>query len=572
MTPPTQFSSAILLFVYLICPTLRSEARDLRSEATTPATLSLISPDEIAAGASRKPVGRMVTPEMFGASGDGSEHKLSEKFQTLAAARQVYPNVPDLNITLDGAAFQKAVDTAASDGGGVLAEGKYVINSPIIMKDNVIVDGNNRGILINNRTRGQMLNWAFLFGDHAPYGFNKEENNGSGYDFYDVNEPMKIGRSSLTLSNPSDAALFKPDQIVMIVSAYKRKQNILKVMLPYHITMARIAGIDRNTLQFEYPFDENVDEVQICANGNFDKHTGINFGGVQNVILRNLTIDAAQISGSEYAYKCHIDNIRLIDGVRLVGMNAMAYSSFTNISGDFSWRCMEIKTGTHNLIVRNIHGTYKAIPGFPQAVDAISIGQYNRNVTVDGFDIDFRAATPKIATVNFHSRKAVVANGTIRCPNQSSSFAKFHNEHYVDDPAFGCYDNSLLNVKFHGGPRMKTVFELGDGPGLNKGKLKDNWVTQKKLAKRKGKAGGSPGDIDMNEVFDAPQTADVPPESNTIRGCLFDGGSTHSVANFRGGTGNIIQDCRFSNAHSKASAAFMGANSMQKNSFRSSKR
>ncbi len=342
--------------------------------------------------------------------------------------------------------------------------------------------------------------------------------------------------------------------------------NLSKVMLPYHVTMARIEKIEAARLFFEYPFDENVEAVQICANGNFDSHLGINFGGVQNVVLRNMTIDASQITGSQYAYKCHIDNIRLIDGVRLVGMNAMAHSTFTNITGNFSWRCMEIKTGSHDLLVRNIRGTYKPIDGFPHVVDAISVGQYNRNVTVDGFEIDFGTGVPRIATINFHSRKATIANGTILCRNLTEPFVRFYNDRYVDDPNFGCYENSLKNGKFLGGPGMKTVFELGSGSSPNEGKRKDNWVTQKKLAKGKHKSQAS--EEEMEDLYDAPKTADVPPSANTIENCLFDGGARSASAKFQSGHGNVITNCEFTGARMKASRTFLSNNTVRANKFR----
>lgn len=517
-------------------------------------------------GATLKANGKTVTPEMFGAIGDGSIHKLSEKYKSIDLARQVYPGITDLDITIDGAAFQKAVDMASLDGGEVLAEKKYQTNSPIIMKDNVIVDGNNKGILTNDRSRGKMLAWAFLFGDLSPYGFNKEENNGAGFNFYDVNGSMIIGQDYLTLSNSSDISSFKVNQVVMLVSAFKRKQNISKVILPYHVTINKIVSIKDSRMYFEYPFDEKVDSVQICANGNLDNHTGINFGPVQNAVLRNMTIDANQISGSQYAYKCHIDNIKLIGGVRLVGMNAMAHSSFTNITGTFAWRCMEIKTGSHDLLIRNIHATYKPIEGYPQAIDAISIGQYNRNVTVDSFDIDFGTSNPKIATINFRSRKAIISNGTITCKNQTMPFARFHNEHYISDPIFGCYANKLLNVKFYGGSDMKSVFEMGDGAGINKDKPKNNWSTQKKMANKKN-SNNDDGD-DMDADFDAPQTADVPPQANNVDNCLFSGGSVNALAKLQAGTNNTIQNCTFTNAHLKASPTFMSGNKMINNKFR----
>lgn len=556
----------ILLLLAASQVSVFSSAKTQPSKASPQVPLRTASSAEFHDVAQLKPAGKTVTPEMFGAIGDGRVHYLSEKYTSISEARKAYPNVRDLKITIDGAAFQQAVDKASEDHGEVLAERSYVISSPIVMRDNVIVDGNNKGLVRNDRSRGGSLNFGFLFGDHAPYGFNKEENHGAGYDFYDVREPMKIGQSSLTLKNPADASLFKPGQLVLITSSVRRGMNLSKVTLPYHVTMARIERIDDARLSFEYPFDEDVDAVQICANGNFDSHLEINFGGVQNVVLRNMTIDASQITGSQYAYKCHIDNIRLIDGVRLVGMNAMAHSTFTNITGTFSWRCMEIKTGSHDLLVRNIHGTYKPIAGFPQAVDAISIGQYNRNVTVDGFEIDFGDSVPKIANINFHSRKATISNGTVICRKLTEPFVRFYNERYVDNPLFGCYGNTLKHVTFHGGPGMKTVFELGNGLSPNAGKRKDNWVTQKKLSKGKHKSQAT--DEEKEDLYDAPKTADVPPSANIIENCLFDGGARSATAKFQSGHGNVIVNCEFPSAKMKASRTFLSNNTMRANRFK----
>lgn len=49
-----------------------------------------------------------VTPEQFGAVGDGTLHKLSEFYSTLALAQAVYPFVTDINQSVDWAAMQAA--------------------------------------------------------------------------------------------------------------------------------------------------------------------------------------------------------------------------------------------------------------------------------------------------------------------------------------------------------------------------------------------------------------------------------------------------------------------------------
>ncbi|MCD1124640.1 hypothetical protein LPW36_01090 [Jinshanibacter sp. LJY008] len=55
-----------------------------------------------------------VTPEQFGAIGDGTLHRLSEKFNTLSEAQAIYPLVTSLSQSIDWAAMQKS-DTVARE-------------------------------------------------------------------------------------------------------------------------------------------------------------------------------------------------------------------------------------------------------------------------------------------------------------------------------------------------------------------------------------------------------------------------------------------------------------------------
>ncbi|AMO81127.1 hypothetical protein [Obesumbacterium proteus] len=64
----------------------------------------------MAAGGTLDQVIQYVTPEQFGAIGDGTVHPLSERYSTLAAAQAVYPFVTALTQTIDWAACQKADD------------------------------------------------------------------------------------------------------------------------------------------------------------------------------------------------------------------------------------------------------------------------------------------------------------------------------------------------------------------------------------------------------------------------------------------------------------------------------
>src|SRR5262249_662136 len=143
------------------------------------------------------------------------------------------------------------------------------------------------------------------------------------------------GQNYAQLSNVSDVSSFKTGQLVIVASAFKRKQGEKKILLPYHMTISKIMRIDGSKLYFEYPVDENVDSVQIAANGDYDPLAEINFEGVENVTVRNLAVDAEHFTIRTYAYNCHIDNVKITNAIRVIGINAMAHSTITNVTGTF---------------------------------------------------------------------------------------------------------------------------------------------------------------------------------------------------------------------------------------------
>jgi hypothetical protein len=92
----------------------------------------------------------------FGAILDGTEHKLSEQFSTLAMANAVYPFATSLNDTLDFCAYQSAINYAMTKGfntrptindrtgrGGIVyaPSGQAVINRSLIMPRSGNFDG-----------------------------------------------------------------------------------------------------------------------------------------------------------------------------------------------------------------------------------------------------------------------------------------------------------------------------------------------------------------------------------------------------------------------------------------------
>ena len=85
----------------------------------------------VAAQSATQNVAGAVTPQDYGAFGDGASHPASGSYSTLALAQAVYPRCAALTEELDGLAIQKACDT----GGRVfIADGTYKISTTIELK------------------------------------------------------------------------------------------------------------------------------------------------------------------------------------------------------------------------------------------------------------------------------------------------------------------------------------------------------------------------------------------------------------------------------------------------------
>ena len=136
---------------------------------------------------------------------------------------KIFQGLKDLDITLDGAAFQKAIDIASKNKGEVIAEKNYAINFPLITRSDVIIDGNKKGFIYNDRSRSKNIHHlAFFFGNYSASAFYKSDNNSSGYILYDVKgdfsraELCTIGTTHLMFLR------LKSGQLVMVASAFKR--------------------------------------------------------------------------------------------------------------------------------------------------------------------------------------------------------------------------------------------------------------------------------------------------------------------------------------------------------------
>jgi hypothetical protein len=463
-----------------------------------------------------------VTPEMFGAIGDGKFRKLSTKYSTLADAKKDYPSVQDMDFTIDGAAFQKAVDYVASKGGGeVIAKKNYAINFPIEAKSNVVIDGAGVGFITNDNSRNKpVLNNAFFVGNYHGIAFGT-----NGFKFYKINGPVKAGQDNVKVNDAGD---FKPGQIVMLCSFSKKKTNKANTELPYQITVSKIVKISGNTIFIEYPIDEDMADAEIAANGAFDPFAQIPFYGVENVTIKNFTINARGWATRWYGYKCDIENLKLINSDVLIVGSALVRSTIKNISGNFNYRCIEIKTGSYNLVVDGVNGTYKPFKGAKESRSVISIGEYNRNITVKNFTIDMgNLNIQNDAVIGISSRKNIVSNGKIYCKNHFGVVLRFFSDKAVDNEKLGCYDNKISNVDFYSNSNVKYYVFMGS---------------------------------------DKPD--EIAPSNNVVESCNFFGGSVKTAVLLNSGNSNTIRQCSFEKARLTKKQQFATNNVLDANKFK----
>jgi len=472
-----------------------------------------------------------ITPEKFGAKGDGVLRKLSTKYATIGAAQKDYPKAQDLDFSIDGAAFQKAVDYAAEKGGGIVtAAKKYAINFPIETRSNVTIDGKGSGYIYNDRSRKKtILQYAFFLGDHHGAGFTKDGQGSAHYKLYDVAGEIKAGQNFARLSNNKEASEFSVGQLILLCTVGKKVAfNNENVSLPFQITMCKIVKIQNEQLFFEFPIDEDMDDPQIAANGGFDSFAQINLGGVENVTIRDLTVDARSWAIRWYGYKCTIENINIINGSEIAVGNALAHSTIKNIAGTFSRRCLEIKTGALDLTIDGLKVSYK--PGKePPGKDprsVISIGEYNRNIIIKNFEIDMGNLNLSEPVIGLRSRKATISDGKIYCKNQTAGVLRFYGDNTVKNAKFACYANKISNLDFYCNAAVKNYVSVG-----------------------------------------SEQSDETAPSDNIVENCNFYGGGNNTTVALLAGDNNTIRQCSFPKAKLVKKQSFAATNKIDANKF-----
>lgn len=461
---------------------------------------------------------QLVTPEQFGAIGDGKIRLLSSAFKTIDEARKVYPSAKDLDITIDGAAFQKAVDFIYDAGGGtILCEKNYAINFPIETKNNVTIDGNGKGNIYNDCSRKKYgHDIAFFVGNHHPVAFNPNAEIPNSYKIYECAAPVSAGDRSISLKQFEKVKNeFEIGQIVWLTSQKTFYQRSYAWYMDQSFA-CKITDIKAGRLYFEYPIEETIPAAQIAANGGRDRFMEIDFKAVQNLTIKNLNINAGSLTNHTWGYKCLFENLNLVNTTHLIVLNSLNHSIIRNIKGTYYNRCIEVKSGAEHLLISNIQATFKAPDGIDTSIGIISTGEYNRKIVIDSFYIDMKNSRCNQALITIQAREATIRNGTIISPNHNKAFIKFYNDYNVSNPKLAAFGNNIENIHFKGSTGMPFLIIVGEPDQFALRMQKEKNATQ-------------------------PQW----PNSNTITACTFQGGNSTSKLALYGGSNNTIDSCFF---------------------------
>ena len=130
------------------------------------ANVSTIGPNG-AASYSDSRFATVLTPELYGAIGDGISRPLSTLYGSLAAAQAVYPDATALTDELDWAALQKAIGVVQVLGGIILlgANRTYTINRSLTISYGVTIEGSGCIPLYGDRS----VYGSDVYPTQAPY-------------------------------------------------------------------------------------------------------------------------------------------------------------------------------------------------------------------------------------------------------------------------------------------------------------------------------------------------------------------------------------------------------------------
>lgn len=312
--------------------------------------------------------------------------------------------------------MQNTLDWLASEGQGgritLASEGHMTIDRPIDMRDRVIIDG--RGALVDNVLDRNAEGASYLTDACFLLGIMSEQTT-NRHDFQPAVEIVK-GSNLVTFSNPAATAGYAVGDVIRAIHAMETAGDGSKILLDHEFN--RVKSIVGGVLELEYPWgiaieDAGAGTMGVDPTGAWVANYSYRVSGPKGVTgdtgtpifildraeLHDLrmkmsgfdgTSNASHFTGRAGFFACHLSKITQ-EGVCYNGIygNAMTRSLIEDFSSPYWNRFLEIKVGTHNLVMRNLRG-WKSSAGInsTEQETLLSVGERAREVLIDGLDLD----------------------------------------------------------------------------------------------------------------------------------------------------------------------------------------
>jgi len=286
--------------------------------------------------------------------------------------------------------------------------GYYLIQSPILLRDNVTFEGVGPASYIRNASTATNMGACF-------HGNGITQSNYVDFTKYALNAVAQ-NDPSITLTSSADAANFAVGNIVLIYTTgvpnggegtWSSGSNFQ----PYFSRQYRITAISGGTLTLDHAIPMALGSAMAPV-VSLGVGVNVTFGTipsklVDRPVVRNLRLSADhQVYGKTFSggmYEGLIENILVGGNVLIAGLmtavsaralwngNGLARSLIRNIRGTFRDKAIELATGSHDSTVQGVRGSH--VGGDGTAGSVLLFAEYTANNTLD----DFRLSLP-----NFH--------------------------------------------------------------------------------------------------------------------------------------------------------------------------
>lgn len=306
--------------------------------------------------------------------------------------------------TDDAHAIQSALDSLSSDGGGHLhfPAGHYNISRQLTPRSNVRVFGEGRQSHIICTAHDGPSNVFFNDGVLPAY-----------YEHYSYCALTDIaaGQRTLRFLNPREVSQYAGGGLAVIRSA--AHAIVGSDTLPHFVELVKIVSVNlaAGTVDLEDPILISVHEPKITK-------TRRSSDLIENFTIESMSLEAVGAGAAclrlRSVYRGQFKNLFLRSDEPFLG-NAITKSLAENIQIEFRSRFLEWKTGAYASTFRNIHGVIYGAR--EMTFNALSVGEYARNLTFDGFSVDLRDSVlrvPAISNARTTCSPLLIRNGKLR--------------------------------------------------------------------------------------------------------------------------------------------------------------